>query len=107
MEYDSILFMGMGDHSMAKCYDLHRRMAKCFYILSGLQQPPHYDRKLSEEEKAQEQRQIRRDEFEIETFVRDIVMALTGKSIIFCDPCEKDTTSLYAAAKNGPGHGIY
>ena len=82
-KYINILFMGNYPQSAADCYELHQRLGKCFVDLSGLQQPLH------REETAEEMVERRRTQIEIENFIIDITMALTGKRIDVCF-CEKE-----------------
>lgn len=78
-QYDSILFMGAGEHSMARMADLAGRLFKCFEIMGGHQQPLHRP------ETNEEKRTRMHDELFIEQYVRDICMALTGKEATIMD----------------------
>jgi hypothetical protein len=77
-KYINILFMGNHPQSAADCYEFHQRLDKCFVDLSGLQQPFHRG------ETSKEMVERRRTQIEIENFVIDIAMALTGKRIDSC-----------------------
>ena len=77
-KFKSILFLGGGQHSLTEVERLKDRLEDGINILGGLQQPPH-----SESEKEAELDNIFRlkQEKELNSIVRDIAMALTGKEI--------------------------
>jgi len=77
-QFNSILFLGNGKDSFEEAEKLKNRLVDGINILGWLQQPPH-----SESEKEAELDNIFRlkQEKELNSIVRDIAMALTGKEI--------------------------
>ena len=80
-EYENILFMGNGESSTAKCYELVERLMKAFVTLSGLQQPAHWNHEPTKEELNREKEFEWRGRKELERLTQDIAVSLTGKKI--------------------------
>ena len=82
-KHATMLFLGNHPKSGAECYELHLRLYECLSNLSGLQQPTHHETEPTKEILLKERVTTNRMELEINDFVRDIAMALTGKEIVF------------------------
>lgn len=66
------IFMGNGDHSAARCYELHRKLERAFNVLGGIQQPPHGNVFPGE---------FTEGMHEVERIAREIYETLTGNEI--------------------------
>lgn len=69
------IFMGAGEHSMAKCYELHQKLDIALGILGGIQQPCRCDRPCDCAEA------VRLAQGDVESLARDIYESLTGDKI--------------------------
>ena len=82
-QFNSVLFWGNGQSSAAQAYQLVDRFHQALSIQSGIQQPPMATDPAGTHER--HMREMAEAEEEIEIFVRDLAMALTGKEIEFVE----------------------
>ena len=78
--FKKMIFLGNSDESERQVKLLHKKLDEVLENLGGLQQLIHAD---SEENYKRQKEQNEIGKKEIEDNVRQIVMALTGKEIIF------------------------
>jgi len=77
-KFNSILFLGNGKYSLKEVERLKDRLVDGINILGGLQQPPHSESKeIAELNKKHRLLYVK----ELDSIVKDIAMALTGKEI--------------------------
>lgn len=73
-----MIHMGSGDHSASECYVLVCELIEAFGLISGLQQPRHWDREPSKQEKAEHKREMKEAEWRVKEISRHISTALKG-----------------------------
>jgi len=78
-EFNDILFMGNGDHSLSKIEKLRQLFEEGLTTLSGLQQPP---RPESEEATKLFKIEIANNRCRMNEITQDIVTALLGKNFV-------------------------
>lgn len=79
-QFTDQIFLGNGNYSGERIAELKERLHHGLMLLGGMQQPPR-----PENEKQAEacKNAYKEDEAELETVVRDLVAALTGKEVEF------------------------
>lgn len=76
------LFMGNGEYSNAKCFELVSDLMRAFTLLSGIQQPLDPCEDMTDVERNKYYDDIADDVCEVHIIAKKIAESLTGKRII-------------------------
>lgn len=89
MHLDKQIFMGNGEHSMARCHYAHRLLEEAFEILNGIQQPP---RPGCDPPEAFDQHEldVENGEMRLQQIANELYLAITGKRIITKETATND-----------------
>lgn len=79
IEIKGQIFMGAGEHSLARVGYLQQRLSEAFVILGGIQQPPSV---TSDYPTAVYEEEVSSGEKELEHIAREIFLALTGRKVV-------------------------
>lgn len=75
-KFKDMIFLGNGEHSMAKCYHAHKLLDEAFETLSGLQQMPGAPCGINAKDI---ERQINDGEIDYIMILQELLLGLTGK----------------------------